>query len=177
MLPAAYLSPPPVRANLVQGVGGVFTDSQGSSRGISNQADLARLLDLRALCDIVVTDGETARLERYRVPLTCDLGVITRVGYSPAPSSSTQKYIELKTTPSKAVRELLDLGYKRILLEVGPKVLAALISDGLVEELCLTNTNDSKPDLSKLHIAAANLVYQERQQDTGFTIWSQIQGV
>jgi riboflavin biosynthesis pyrimidine reductase len=177
MLPEAYLSPPPVRANLVQGLGGVFTDSQGSSRGISNQTDLARLLDLRALCDIVVTDGETARLEKYRIPLTCDLGVITRLGYSPEPSSSTKKYIELKTAPGNAVRELLGLGYKKVLLEVGPKIVAALIADGLVDELCLTNTQGSKPNLSKIGVANAQLVFQELQEDTGFTIWSQIQGV
>jgi riboflavin biosynthesis pyrimidine reductase len=177
MLPEAYLSPPQVRANLVQGDGGIFTDSQGSSRGISNQADLARLLELRALCDIVVTDGETARLEKYRVPLTCDLGVITRVGYSPGPSSSTQRYIELKSAPSKAIRQLLAQGYKSVLLEVGPNVLAGLITEGLVDELCLTNTSYSKPDLSKLQVNKAQLDFQEQQGDTGFTIWSQIQSV
>jgi hypothetical protein len=177
MLPEAYSLPPLVRANLVQGEGGVFVDSQGSSRGISNPLDLARLLELRALCDIVVTDGETARLEKYRVPQACDLGVITRFGYSPEPSSSTKKYIELKTGPGNAVRELLAQGYKRILLEVGPTVLTALIAEGLVDELCLTNTKDSKPDLSLLDVAKAQLVFQEHQGDTGFTIWSQIQGV
>ena len=176
-LPVAYQDVPKVRANMVQGANGVFVDANGSSRGISNPLDRERLLELRKLADVVVTDGETARLEAYRIPLGADLAVITRTGFKPAAGSSTRKYLEIRMSPDEAIKYLLQLGYCRILLEVGPSVLSEIVAAGLVDELCLTNTDSSKPALSALGIASAELVHHEQLQDTSFGVWREIQAL
>lgn len=177
MLPTIYLSPPSVRANLVQGPNGVFEDGSGSSRGISNEQDRIRLLELRKLCDVVVTDGETARTENYRVPKACDLAVITRSGFTPAESGSDRKYLELRSSPALAIQTLKDSGYERILLEVGPSLIRELIAADVIEQLCLTNTRNSEANLSALGVAGAALVHQENDGDTTFTVWGEIRAV
>ena len=174
MLPAIYLNPPSVRANVVQGPRGVFEDGTGSSRGISNEQDRSRLLELRKLCDVVVTDGKTARTENYRVPKVCDLAVITRSGFTPADSKSDRKYIELRSSPALAVQTLKASGYERILLEVGPSLIRELIAADAIDQLCLTNTANSEANLGALGIAAATLLHQETDGDTTFTVWSEI---
>ena len=175
MLDHIYLDAPAVRANLVQGALGEFVDEWGSSRGISNSLDLERLLALRAFSDVVVTDGETARKELYRVPRVADLAVITRKGYTPRASDSGRKYVELRQSPQDAVRSLIDSGYKRILLEVGPNLLRSLVLAGLVDQICLTNTGGSSADLSGLGVTSARQAFVEREVDTTFTVWSEIQ--
>jgi len=175
MLPEIYLTAPKTRANLVQGLDGSFVDSLGSSRGISNALDRELLLEVRLVADVVVTDGETARREGYRVPKSCDLAVITRTGYAPVPGLSKKHYVELRTSPAEAIRELLKSGYQKILIECGPSLVAEMISAGLIDQLCLTNTSRSKADLSALGISAARLDWSRKESDTTFTVWSQIQ--
>jgi riboflavin biosynthesis pyrimidine reductase len=177
MLDEVYQKPPAVRANLVQGSGGVFEDGAGSSRGISNSLDRERLLDLRRLCDVLVTDGETARTEQYRIPKVCDLAVITRSGFTPAAGESKKKYLEFRSSPVSAIQNLKELGYERILLEVGPNLLRQLFATGTVDQLCLTNTSFSEPDLSKLGVAAAQLRFSETTGDTTFSVWDEIRAV
>ena len=174
MLPEIYLTLPKTRANLVQGLGGSFTDSLGSSRGISNELDRELLLQLRTLADVVVTDGETARREGYRILKACDLAVITRAGYVPAAGVSKMKYVELRVSPTEAIRQLLESGYQRILIECGPSLVAEMISAGLINQLCLTNTSHSKADLPALGIGTARLDWSQQQSDTTFSVWSQI---
>jgi riboflavin biosynthesis pyrimidine reductase len=176
-LPDAYLKIPLVRANLVQGKASTFVDAAGSSRGISNSIDRDRLLALRELADVVVTDGETARLEKYRVPLACDLAVITRIGFRPTPGKSEHLYIELNKSPQEALADLVSRGYERILLEAGPTVVRSLIAADLIDELCLTNTQGSAPNLLSLGIENAKLLFSQEIGDTSFSVWSEIQGV
>ena len=175
MLDRVYLDAPLVRANIVQGGSGQFVDESGSSRGISNALDLERLLALRALSDVVVTDGETARKEQYRVPRVADLAVITRYGYTPRVSDSTHKYVEFRENPVDAIRSLIDGGYKGILLEVGPNLLRSMVLAGLVDQICMTNTGGSTADLSNLGVRVAKQSFVERVDDTTFTVWSEIQ--
>lgn len=175
MLDQIYLDAPLVRANIVQGASGEFVDESGSSRGISNALDLERLLALRTLSDVVVTDGETARKEQYKVPRVADLAVITRQGYTPRESDSTRKYVELRQNPLDAVQSLIDSGYKRILLEVGPNLLRSMALAGLVDQICITNTGGSSADLSSLGVRSAKQAFVERDDDTTFTVWSEIQ--
>ena len=174
MLQASYLDVPLVRANLVQDANGAFTDANGSSRGISSEEDRDLLLALRALADVVVTDGETARLERYKVPRVCDLAVITRKGYSPTPSDSTHSYIEFNFGLNETLTALKTLGYKRILLEVGPSLLKSNWDS--VDQLCLTTTGHGAPDLAPLGIEAELADVNHLGQST-FTVWSQIREV
>ena len=175
MLNQIYLDVPRVRANMVQGGSGEFVDKSGSSRGISNALDLERLLALRTLSDVVVTDGETARKEQYRVPRQADLAVITKCGFTPRDSDSAQKYVELRMHPAEAVGALIESGYQRILLEVGPNILHSLVEAGLVDQICLTNTSGSNADLSCLGVRMAKQVFIERDGDTTFTLWGEIQ--
>ena len=174
-LPAAYLNPPTTRANLVQGAEGAFTDSQESSRGLSNSKDLERLLALRKLADVVVADGQTARLENYAIPNACDLAVFTKKGFTPKPGASRRNYLELRMGAVEAITELLNRGYSRILIETGPTQLAAIIEAHLLNQLCLTNTQDSQPVLNVLQISDAREIYCEPLADTTFRIYDQIQ--
>lgn len=170
-----YSPAPGVRANLVQSIGGVFVDDSGSSRGISNDLDRELLLYLRTLSDVVVTDGETARRENYRVPRVCDLAVITREGYKPEPRESSRKYLQFPgLSPAQVVSELQTIGYKRILLEVGPNLVCELIQANLVDQLCLTNTNGSVPELRELGAAGWRSDFDLLEGDTRFSAWSPI---
>lgn len=172
---SSYKDAPHVRVNLVQGLGGALTDSSGSSRGISNSLDRELLLALRGFCDVVVTDGETARRENYKVPLNADLAVITRIGYSPAAGSSKHKHVNLSADLSESIAKLRRAGYAHLLLEVGPGLLRNHWVS--IDELCLTNTAYSSPDLATLGIAKATLVSEEINGDTRFTRWTEIQGI
>ncbi len=170
-----YSPAPGVRVNLVQSIGGVFVDDSGSSRGISNDLDRELLLYLRTLSDVVVTDGETARREKYRVPRVCDLAVITREGYEPEPRESGHKYLQFPgLSPAQVVSELQKLGYSRILLEVGPNLVRELIQANLVDQLCLTNTNGSVPELRELGAAGWRSDFELLEGDTRFSAWSPI---
>jgi len=162
---------PPVRANLVQDAQGAFTDSFGSSRGISTTEDRELLLWLRSLADVVVTDGETARLERYRIPLVADLAVISRRGYTPEPRQTTHRYLEFNAPLGETIRLLQEDGYKRILLEVGPGLLKNNWQK--VDQLCLTTTGHGTPTLLPLAIDARRDSIEQIGEST-FTVWSEI---
>jgi riboflavin biosynthesis pyrimidine reductase len=164
-----------VRVNLVQGPGGVTADENGSSRGISNSDDRELLLHLRTLADVVLTDGETARLERYKIPKTSDLAVFTRKGYVPEPGTSAHRLIEIADESlAHAVEVLKTLGYRRILIEAGPSLLRD--SWHAFDELCLSNTGGSEADLAKLGVAQAKQVATQSVDDATFSVWREIQG-
>ena len=54
-----------VRSNMAISLDGHFVDDHGSSRGLSSELDVTILLLLRALSDVVVVGGATARQEGY----------------------------------------------------------------------------------------------------------------
>ena len=54
-----------VRSNMAVSLDGHFTDADGSSRGLSSSLDVTILLLLRALSDVVLVGGATARQENY----------------------------------------------------------------------------------------------------------------
>lgn len=172
MLPDSYPIAPRVRVNLVQSSTGLFADASGSSRGISTQADRKLLLELREQADVVVTDGETARLEKYRVPLACDLAVITRNGYTPAQSSSKRRYVELNEELNDALKSLQAMGYAKILLEVGPGLLSNAWDQ--IDQLCLTTTGFGEPNLKVLGVNGSE-IFRFVTGESTFTVWSQIQ--
>lgn len=59
-----------VRSNMVISLDGHFDDSQQSSDALSSELDLRVLLLLRALSDVIVVGGRTARKENY-TPKPC----------------------------------------------------------------------------------------------------------
>ena len=176
MLHEAYTRPPLVRANLVQSLNGAFIDENGSSRGLSNSEDLQRLLALRGIADVVVTDGETARKERYKIPSAADLAVFSRRGFQPSSGNSKHRYLHLDLAPASSVKHLLELGYSRILLECGPGPLRQIITGARLDELCLTTTCGAFPQLAGIGIRSANVKFVEQTGNTTFWIFDQIQG-
>ena len=54
-----------VRSNLVLSLDGAIADRSGSSRGLSTPSDKTVLRVLRAISDVVIVGGRTARQERY----------------------------------------------------------------------------------------------------------------
>ena len=54
-----------VRSNMAISLDGHFSDVNGSSRGLSSSLDVTILLLLRALSDVVLVGGSTARQENY----------------------------------------------------------------------------------------------------------------
>jgi riboflavin biosynthesis pyrimidine reductase len=128
---------------MVIGGAGETKDSNGSSRGISNELDRKLIGHLRGLSDVVVTGGATARAENYRKPNAADLAVISRQTASVEGSITLTPptHVELG---SWVLDHLLKLGYSRVLLETGPSLSKTFLSADLVDEFCLTVTNGSK---------------------------------
>jgi riboflavin biosynthesis pyrimidine reductase len=121
-----------VRLNMIVASDGSFVDSTGSSRGISNDLDRKLIGHLRRQSDVVVTGGNTARNEQYRVPSHCDLAVI-----SSSFEISDDRYVRLEN-PETAINKLVELGYQRILLETGPTLTKYFLETNQVDEFCLT---------------------------------------
>lgn len=152
---------------------GDFVDEQGSSRGISSEFDRKLIGRLRSLSDVVVTGGNTARVEQYQQPKHADLAVITR---SPGLFSAFQTL-----TPPNGVAvtdwclsRLRELGYERILLEVGPTLAREFLTRNVVDEFCLTVTSGNLEVAqsamqslgSDLHLVKSGAI-----EGTLFTVW------
>lgn len=134
-----------VRLNMVVSGNSGFIDETGSSRGISNELDRKLIGHLRRRSDVVVTGGNTARVEQYRVPSHCALAVISATF-----EIDDSRYTRLES-PETAIAKLNELGFERILLETGPTLSKYFLESGQVEEFCLTVTNGS------LEVAAKTL--------------------
>ncbi|MEY4397571.1 MAG: hypothetical protein RLZ53_147 [Actinomycetota bacterium] len=124
-----------VRLNMVVSGSGSFTDETGSSRGISNDLDRKLIGYLRRQSDVVVTGGNTARNEQYRVPSHCSLAVI-----SSSFALEDDGYIRL-SNPESAMSDLREMGFERILLETGPSLSKYFLEAGQIDEFCLTVTD------------------------------------
>ena len=144
--------------NMVASVDGRAT-LEGSSRALSSPVDLELLLGLRTQVDAVLVGTETLRRERYprlvrrperravRVaeglapdPLAV---VLTRSGDLPEDiglfTDPAQEVVVLAEGPAPALRRLrAERGVRSVLCEGGPTLNAALLRDGVVDELFLT---------------------------------------
>lgn len=121
-----------VRLNMIVGANGEFTDENGSSRGLSNELDRKLIGQLRRRSDVVVTGGNTARSEQYRVPSHCALAVISN-----SFDLDEERFIRL-SNPETAIETLRSAGFERILLETGPSLSKFFLETDQVDELCLT---------------------------------------
>lgn len=147
---------------------GEFVDSKGSSRGISNELDRKLIGYLRKQSDVVVTGGNTARSENYRVPSHCALAVISRTF-----NLDDERFFHLGN-PETALQELRNLGFKRILLETGPTLSKYFLARDQVDEFCLTVAGASQPVANKvLKSFGAKLALVESVEIDGmlFTRW------
>lgn len=126
-----------VRLNMVASSDGKFIGPQGSSREISNSFDREVIIRLRSLSDVYVTGGNTFRSEHYKVPNSKALAVITN-----NPAVLDKAVIALGPysdfQPAEVISELQSLGYRKILLEVGPTLAGKFLKSDCVDEFCLS---------------------------------------
>ena len=171
---SAYSDLSGVRLNMVVSGSGEFVDENGSSRGISNDLDRQLIGHLRRQSDVVVTGGNTARIEKYRVPSHCALAVISSTF-----ELDEERFIRL-SDPETAISKLNELGFERILLETGPSLSRYFLEAGLVDEFCLTVTNGDQVSAAKT-VAGFNVDFQllgaSEVQGTLFTRWRRGNGV
>ena len=157
-----------VRLNMIVGPNGEFVDDAGSSRGLSNDLDRKLIGHLRRRSDVVVTGGNTARAERYRVPSHCALAVI-----SSSFELTDERYIRL-TDPADVLETLRGRGFERILLETGPTLSRFFLESNQVDEFCLTVAGGDLEVAAKT-IASFNanlrLVAADSIDGTLFTRW------
>lgn len=110
-----------VTASLVVDHLGSAIGTDGNSRGIGNETDRKLLLWLRQRAEVVLTSGATAIAEDYKMPSGCDLALLTRrneQSFSLDPDD--RKLIFLHGQYFEGVRQLQELGYRRIHTEFGP---------------------------------------------------------
>ena len=163
----AYAVPrlPWMRANMVQTVDGAATGPNGRSGSINNAPDKRVFDTLRALADAVVVGAGTARAEGYG-PAAVPVMLVSRAGEVPAllRDAPAGKVLMATCAASPALEETIDLlgddhvlvlgedsvdlgavrpalaerGFRSVLCEGGPQLLAGMLAAGQVDELCAT---------------------------------------
>lgn len=129
-----------IRANFVTNQNGEFVGATGSSRDLSNPADLELLKRLRALADVVITDAATARKERYRPSKLAPISVWSKSGDFTGLVSADGFSLHQIDDPI-AELEVISKETPAVLLETGPTLTARLGSAKVIDELKLTVTN------------------------------------
>lgn len=155
-----YPQDPWLRANMIASVDGAAT-RDGLSGGLGNEADHRLFHRLRELSDVVLVGAGTVRAEGYgpaKVPLaivTRSLGfdyssplfegrtilVTTRKAPGLAEAREHAEVIvagENSVDHRSALAQLRERGMGKVLCEGGPILLGQLVSEGLLDELCLT---------------------------------------
>lgn len=135
----------PITASLVVSTEGEFTGSQGSSKELSDPTDRLWLSALRRRSEVVITSGKTFRVERYAMPKTADLAILSRskLELSHLEPKSGQRLHVLAEQRSylSAVWHLGSLGYRRIHVEFGPAGIGELIRSNLEFTLFLSGSS------------------------------------
>lgn len=138
---------------------GAYIDQTGSSKKISNAADLGHLKSCRAWADCVVTSGKTALAEGYRPLKSAQLVIFTRRQASDFDPELKEQGVRFLSGDLADVLGALELEYSNILLEFGPAVLSDALRLQLVDELQLSVTgstaNYTPEVLSKLPLSLA----------------------
>lgn len=174
---------------------GDYMDDSGSSRGISNSADLGLLLQARSESDVAVTGGGTARAEKLNSTARCSICLVSNSlntlslpllkpaeGHKVLLASSEPSLLEAASMQTvvecitlidglplakQLVESLRSRGFKRILLEGGPKLIQAFSSDELINEVHLTVTGSrSKMTLEEAHGFVRGSSYLPRTNDS-----------
>jgi riboflavin biosynthesis pyrimidine reductase len=154
-----------LRANMVSTVDGSVTDAERLSGGISGPADKALFASLRTMADAVLVGAGTVRAERYR-PAALPIVVVSRrldLDLT-APLFTEAKHRTVVLTAADARADLLEAtaavadviatgdgvvdltagvaalrerGLNHLICEGGPTLLGALLTERLVDEVCL----------------------------------------
>lgn len=124
-----------VRANFVVNQSGKLVGSDGRSKSISNDLDRQRLIRLRQLADIIITDNRTAVVEEYRPSKYAPIEVWSRQGNFPSVADGLQR--KQVQDPNVTIEEYVKLA---VLLEAGQGLTKALAQSKSIDELALTVT-------------------------------------
>lgn len=133
-------------ASLVCSPEGEFVTEAGSSKGLGGDADLAWLRALRSQCQVVLTSGLTFRVEKYRMPKTADLAVLTRQALDTSNLAPTAKQLHVITSVdsySDSIRWLQEMGYVRIHVEFGPTGIRALLESKIPLQLWISSPSSA----------------------------------
>lgn len=161
-----------VRVNLVVDSNGSFIGIDGSSRSLSNELDKQRLIELRKLSDVVITDAATARAEEYRPSKWVPIEVWSKSGNF---AGVNQELALLHV--GEISNEFARLERKAVLLETGPTLTRVIAALGLIDELALTVTGKNNSEmalqtalgaLNRLGLGNLSLIDAETTDSTNF---------
>ena len=156
---------PWLRVNMISTLDGAATGAGGKSGDINNRADKRVFDTLRALADVIVVGAGTARIEEYG-PAGVPIAVVSRraeipVGLREAPTGMALLVTCARADGLPESREILgedqvivagdesvdlarmrqalvERGFRNLLSEGGPHLLADLLASDVVDELCVT---------------------------------------
>lgn len=133
-----YVSGYSVTASLVADEFGSTVSSQGNSKGIGNDTDLALLIALRRQSEVILTSGKTFRCDQYKFPRSADLAVLTTQNLEiEAPAG--QRLTLLRNGYTSSIRELKNAGYSRIHIEYGVTGISKLVEESQLDALVLSS--------------------------------------
>jgi riboflavin biosynthesis pyrimidine reductase len=170
----------------VVSVDGDYVDEYGSSRGVSNAADLGILLQARSDNDVAITGGKTARAEKLKSTARCALCLVsnsmTSLSLPLLAPSDGQCVLLASSNPEllaaasgkagvdcitlsdglplarQLVESLRSLGLQKILLEGGPQLILAFAAQ--IDEVHLTVTgSDSEMSLEAARGLVSGISY------------------
>jgi riboflavin biosynthesis pyrimidine reductase len=166
-LRALYARPqsPWLRVNMISTVDGAATGAGGQSGDLNNPADKRVFDTLRSLADVIVVGAGTARIEEYGAA-SVPIAVVSRRAEIPAGLRDAPTGMVLLVTCARADglpasreilgeehvivagddavdlpgmrAELVDRGFRSLLSEGGPHLLADLLASDVVDELCVS---------------------------------------
>lgn len=179
----------------VVSVDGDYVDEYGSSRGVSNAADLELLLQARFESDVAITGGNTARAEKLNSTARCALCLasnsMTSLSLPLLKPSDGQCVLLASSNPEllaaasgkagvecieiddrmplakQLVESLRSRGLHRILLEGGPQLILAFNRDAQIDEVHLTVTgSDSEMSLEEARVLVSGITYLPKPNDS-----------
>lgn len=154
---------PWLRTNFVTTLDGAAHDTSGVTASLGGDTDTELFAHLRSIADVVLVGAGTARVERYRPTSSAPLALVSRRLDIPE-RLQTSGVVVVTTTdaPAERVSELTSAGVEviahgdvtvdwpavlaafaargwfKINCEGGPSLHGELISNGIVDDLCLT---------------------------------------
>jgi riboflavin biosynthesis pyrimidine reductase len=156
---------PWLRVNMVSTVDGAATGASGLTGSINNPVDKRVFHLLRSMADAIVVGAGTARAERYG-PAVAPIVLVSRAGQVPerlqgapagrvllatcadSPGLSETRRLLGEENVVLAGEDSVDLGlvrsalaergFRNLLSEGGPQLLGAMLTAGVVDELCVT---------------------------------------
>jgi riboflavin biosynthesis pyrimidine reductase len=160
-LARSYLAWDGIRTNHVISSSGSFKDEFGSSRGLSTPEDLALLIELRKLADLVIVDAATARNEQYKQLSGTHLAIVSATGnFTSIPAVAAADKVtvfcearpttdftdinHVKVSTSNPFKQLLQwatqMNMKSILVEAGPSLTQICFDTTQVAQSAITIT-------------------------------------